>query len=216
MSLQRKLIPTHFDSKRLRVQLALILMITIGMGTAFGRLLLYLGLTSLVIRNTVVFPVTYFIFFVCVYFWRKRVDRFESLPAKKELTDKIQHQSGRSDRDNLSWLGDVGFDFGEATIIFALVVIIICVIVWIFGEAPAIMSEAFFDIGLTASLAGALRKRHSSFWYIGLFRKTIVAFLAFYFASLLLLVLANTTCPNRPTLTKIVRECWIPMRATIK
>ena len=210
--------PSHqLESHHLRGQLALVLAITVGLGVALGRLLLFLGFDSLVLRNAIVFPVDYCIFFACVYLWRKKADYLPATTRSGHPSDKTKSEqkevkpspADKVDRKKGSWFNHLYFDFGEATIILVALVVIIWVIVWIFGEAPAIMSEAFFDVGLSASLAGALRKRPGTPWYVGLFRKTIIAFLAFYFSSALLLLFAQKTCPNRTTLAKIVHECWM-------
>lgn len=195
--------PTPVSSRNIRARLFPILAITVGFDLALGRLLLLLGLESLVLRNGIVFPITYGMFFLCVHFWRQRTSNF--------TVDLDEHKAANKPRTpkKRSWLDFLYFDLGEATIILAAIIGIIWFIVWIFGEAPAIMAEAFFDVGLTATLAAALRARNASPWYVGLFRKTIGAFIAFYLSSAVLLLVAHKTCPDQPTLSKIVHECWM-------
>jgi hypothetical protein len=192
-----------YTEKHVRWHVSLVITASLALGLVFGRTLLSLGVKSLLVRNAIVFPATYLLLFGCVLVWRR---------AQGSDAKRIGLRSPKAPaRKKWRWLDDlgVGADSLEATLILVAIIALIGTVVWCFGEAPAIVEEAIFDVGLSASLVGALRKREDSAWHVGLFRKTIVAFLVFYFSSALLLFVVHRDCPNRPTLAKVIRTCWM-------
>jgi hypothetical protein len=200
---------------KLRWILVIILLLTAAITATLGHLLLRFGIISPAERSAITFPAGYLAFFLIILIWRNTVasriiqpyeDSLHTLTHPPEKDPKKQHQEVRKPK----WYdGLFPTDLGEITIILILVVAVIWVTVWVLGEAPAIMAESILDLGLSASIAGALSKRRGSPWYQGLFKKTRAAFLVFYVASILLLLFSEKTCTGRPTLGKIIHECWM-------
>jgi hypothetical protein len=186
--------------------MALLLAISFAFGALISRVLLGVGLQSLVKRGALVYLLTYAFFFFAVYCWRRLADPPAVQPEQKSPPTNPSSWKGRSSR---WWDGAFdGFDFDTAAIVFCCALAVILVFVWLLGEAPVILTDAFFDAGLAASLAGAALRQSASPWYARLLEKTIVPFLIFFFSSAVLLYGVELSCPQAPTVVAAFRQCW--------
>jgi hypothetical protein len=160
----------------IRLHFFLIMLAVFVFAAALGKALPYLGVETYLMRTLCVFLGGYACFFGMVKLWLAYLDR-------SRLLKDVANYSGK-EKSKFEWSDFGGFDIPLGDNIFALIIgiIVLAIFIFVIGyllsvEAPVLLIDAAFEAALAGGLLRTLRRRDSGSWLWVVFKRTIIFFL---------------------------------------
>ncbi|HMA48266.1 MAG TPA: hypothetical protein VKP60_00860 [Magnetospirillaceae bacterium] len=184
-------------------------LIMFGCGALGGRLGVWLGFSTLLIRNGLSILCSYLSFLMMMGFYVRAVRGDREFLGDALVEGSLpERKSG-----GLNWLGDCwAGDFDGWLIVIALLGLILLVGLWIGIEGPALLLDEASAMAIAAGLAGRTAFMSDPSWLRRVIGRTIIPAAIYLFCSSILMGYADVHCPGRLKFSQVVKECVISPR----
>jgi hypothetical protein len=174
-------------------------------GALGGRLGMWLGIHTLLVRNGLAVLSSYVSFLLMMWFY---IRALRSDPVfLREVAMENAPSYGKMRGDDGGFFNSLDFDFDGWMVLIAVLALILLVGIWIGIEGPALLMDEASAVAIGAGLAGRGVLMMEPSWLRRVVFRTIWQVAIYLAFSSILMGYADVKCPGRPGLSAVVKEC---------